>query len=42
MIILTPKGDGPSEPFIPQAVPAKSTPSKANQADEVDPEDLPF
>ena len=42
MIILTTKGDGPSEPFVPQAVPTKPAPAKNNQADEVDPEDLPF
>lgn len=40
MIILTPKGDGPSEPFIPQSKPA--APSAAAKADDIDPEDLPF
>jgi single-strand DNA-binding protein len=42
MIILTPKGDGPAEPFIPQSKPVTSAPSNANKADEVDTEDLPF
>lgn len=40
MIILTPKGDGPSEPFIPQSKPAAA--SAEAKADDIDPEDLPF
>ncbi len=40
MIILTPKGDASSEPFIPQSKPGAS--NEAAKTDDTDVEDLPF